>query len=287
VDQTRARIALRRGLVRLSARRDPRLRPWSGVDADVPRPYIALCNVCGWHGEDFEGPRHSERATCPHCGSIARDRFLHHCFQARTRYRRDLRVLETSPRLGDEYRTVMRERVDYLCSDFDLRAHRADLQVDLQDMELPDESLDVVLTSHVLEHVPDTDRALKELFRVLRPGGHLVLLVPITQGKTAPPAEPEYHSDDTLVYWRFGLDLTERLRGAGFRTTVLVPADFRRRAATGDAAYELEYRECDIPAIVAAADPADLTVVASDRTARRLAFEPSYMFIAWEGVKPR
>ena len=283
---TRARIAVRRALVDLDGRRDARRRPWQDAEPPGVVTYIARCNICGWHGDAFEGPFHSERATCPNCGSIARDRFLHHCFQVRTRYRKDLRVLETSPRLGDRNRDEMRSRLDYRCSDFDLKAHRGDLQLDLQDIDLPDASLDVVLSSHVLEHVPDTDAALRELRRVLRPGGSLILLLPMQQGTTAPPTEPEFHDDHTPVFWRFGFDLTDRIRDVGFTTTVLVTADFQRRVVAGDDDFELRYPECDIPDLVRSARAGDLTVVADDRTARRLGFEPSYMFIAWECVTP-
>ncbi|MDX6698765.1 MAG: hypothetical protein QOE65_2162 [Solirubrobacteraceae bacterium] len=41
------------------------------------------------------------------------------------------------------------------------------------------------------------------------------ILVPVVQGVTAPPPEPEYHEDNTLVHWRFGPDLTARPRGHG------------------------------------------------------------------------
>lgn len=59
-------------------------------------------------------------ADCPLCGSIARDRFLLHCFLSRVEYRRGLRVLETSPRMGAGYRELMRRFFDYTASDFDL-----------------------------------------------------------------------------------------------------------------------------------------------------------------------
>ena len=73
---------------------------------------------------------------------------------------RDARVIETSPRLGGDYREYMRRWFSYRTSDFDLSAHRGDIQLDLQQIDLPDASVDVVLTPHVLEHVPDTDKAL-------------------------------------------------------------------------------------------------------------------------------
>ena len=62
-------------------------------------------------------------------------------------------------------------------SDYDLRAHEGNLQLDLQSIDLPDSSVDVVMCAHVLEHVPDTDKALGELRRVIRPGGIALLSV--------------------------------------------------------------------------------------------------------------
>ena len=54
------------------------------------------------------------------------------------------RVLETSPRMGVEYRESMRAWFRYRASDFDERLHVADLRIDLQDIDLPDRSLDLV-----------------------------------------------------------------------------------------------------------------------------------------------
>ena len=253
--------------------------------ADLARGGARECNICGWRSTAFEGGAHSESAVCPSCNSISRDRFLYYCFTHRTQPRRKMRVLETSPRLGPAYRRGMKERFDYLCSDFDGHAHRADLQVDLQAIDLPDESLDVVLTPHVLEHVPDTDKALAELRRVLRPGGKMFIQVPLLQGKTSVPAEPEHHGDNTLVYWRFGWDLTDKIRGHGFDCTVLVLEDLRRRCVEGRSDWEARSPEFDIESIVSNARPGDLTAVADESAAGRHGFEPSYMFVTWECTK--
>lgn len=274
-----------RAVIRGLQRGAPWLRPWTTTRLHGTGGYARICNICDWHGSAFDGGAHSESAVCPSCNSIARDRFLHHCFLQRTRCSGGMRVLETSPRLGEPYRSLMRRRFDYLCSDFDDRSHRGDLHLDLQSIELPDASLDVVLTPHVLEHVPDTDRALAELWRVLRPGGKVFLQIPLLQGTTSVPAEPEYHGNDTLVYWRFGWDLTDKVRGLGFVSTILVPEDFRRRCLEGRADWETRSSEFDVDSIVSDARPEDLTSVADDPTAQRHGFEPSYMFATWECVR--
>ena len=261
--------------------------PWApATAAELAAP--AWCNVCRWTGPAFEGPAHCEAARCPTCGSIARDRFLFWCFTRRTPLRRGLRVLETSPRMGDEYRRAMASWFDYRSSDYDERAHRAALRLDLQDLDLPDASVDVLLTPHVLEHVPDTDRALAEVARVLAPRGRMYLQVPVLQGRTAPPGAPEFHGDDTPVFWRFGYDLTARLRDHGFTATALVPeawADLVRGGATAWPDGEVS-PEFDVASMLAGCDAADLTCVADRAEAARIGAVPAYMHVTWEAVKP-
>jgi hypothetical protein len=247
-----------------------------------PRSAGTWCNICGWAGDGFEGDAHSESARCPICGSIARDRFLFWCFTSRTPLNRKLRVLETSPRLGHGYRTAMRRWFSYRSSDFDLGAHLADIALDLQQIDLPDNSIDVLLTPHVLEHVPDTRLALSEIHRILSPGGRMYLQVPLLQGTTAPPLEPEFHADNTKVYWRFGWDLTTVLRDSGFAVRVLVPSEFARELerTTTDAADQSG--EFDLGGIRRDVVHADLEPVLTDRQARLLGTLPCHQFVVWE-----
>jgi SAM-dependent methyltransferase len=248
---------------------------------------LARCNICRWYGAAFDGPAHCEFAACPRCGSVARDRFLFRCLVARTPPALGLRVLETSPRLGAEYRRAMSRWFEYRCSDYDERAHRGTIRLDLQAMDLADGSVDVLLSPHVLEHVPDTDRALAELHRVLAPGGRLYLQVPVLQGTTTAPREPEFHGDDTPVFWRFGFDLTDRLRAAGLRSSVLVTRRWADLAVQGASAWPgtVVAGEFDVPSMLAGVRPADLAVVAVDAEAAQLGIEPAYMFVTWECVR--
>jgi len=245
----------------------------------------AVCNICGWSGAAFLGGAHVESATCPQCGSVARDRFLLWCAATRGGLRKQPRVLETSPRMGDEYRELMRRHFQYRASDFDLGAHRADIQIDLQQIALPDASLDVVLTPHVLEHVPDTVSALSELHRVLAPGGRVYLQVPLLRGVTAAPSTPEFHADNTPVFWNFGWDLTAMLRTAGFTTTALVTAEFARVLRSEAPLPAPDGDIFDVADMVRHARPGDLTVVATDRQAAAMGWLPAQQFVTWECVR--
>ena len=246
------------------------------------------CLICGWTGTGFEPPHgHVEGNRCPRCGSIGRDRFLVHSMGARVAWRPGLRYLETSPRLGDDYRAAMGRWFDYTTSDYDERAHRGSIKLDLQAIDLPDASFDVVCTAHVLEHVPETDKALAELHRIVAPGGWLLLQVPVLQARTAPPTEPEFHGDDTPVFWRFGFDLTSRLRAQGFEVELLVTDELRDLVAAGATRW---YAGCspefDADALIAGAIGDDLVGVASRSLAARSGFEPAYMFCTWACRKP-
>jgi Methyltransferase domain len=259
--------------------------PWAPDRPEV-RAAPAACNLCRWHGDAFLGEAHPEAAACPRCGSMARDRFLFWCFVRRTPPALGMRVLETSPRPGADYRRAMRRWFDYRCSD-DERARRGTLHVDLQAIEPADRSVDVLLARHVLEHVPDTERALTEIWRILAPGGRMYLQVPVLQGTTAPPAGPELHRDDTGVFWRFGYDLTPRLRAAGFATTALVTRTWSELAASGATRWPggAVASEFDVASMLAGVRCADLTVVAEDADAARLGAVPAYMFLTWECIK--
>jgi SAM-dependent methyltransferase len=275
--------AIKRPVVRLVRRvmatwtRRP-LPPWTETVAGTD----SHCTICGWHGVAFLGGNHAESATCPRCRSVARDRFLVHCLARRVPYRAGLRLLETSPRLGDHYRLAMRRWFDYLASDYDERGHRGAMRIDLQAIDLADESIDVVLTPHVLEHVPDTDRAIDELHRILSNGGWLILQVPVLQGHTAPPVHPEFHDDDTPVWWRFGFDLTQRLRSHGFAVELLCTEALRAVIDSGATRWPDDVSpEFDVEDMLTGVIPDDLVVIADDAESSRSGFEPGYMFFTW------
>jgi SAM-dependent methyltransferase len=108
---------------------------------------------------------------------------------------------------------------------------------DLTHLTYPDDSLDLVLTSETLEHVPDLATALEEIGRVLVPGGHHIFTVPQLPGSAQTFARIVTRSDGTLdhraprichpggdvgypVFTEFGADLPEILRKAGFEVNV-------------------------------------------------------------------
>jgi hypothetical protein len=274
--------------IRETRRRRPlhlRLREWSPILAADVQESSAFCTVCRWRGQRFIGDHHSESGVCPRCKSVARDRFLHLARLQRIKHKPGMRVLETSPRLGIGYRRALRKSVTYVASDFDDNLHRGDITLDLEAMNLTDESVDLILSAHVLEHLRNPVVALAEMFRVLSPGGELLLQVPLHQTATSAPPTAEFHADNTPVFWRFGFDLTDLLRATGFKVSLLVTEDMYRRVSAPDQHSADDDPDVDVSGITQKAPIHDLSILASADLARAAWLEPSYMFWVWHARK--
>jgi SAM-dependent methyltransferase len=107
---------------------------------------------------------------------------------------------------------------DYVTTDWTRSVHAgaraADIIAPLDDLPIENASVDTVLCTQVLEHVESPAAVLAELNRVLRPGGHLWLTVPLVW----PLHEEPY---DFFRYTPFSLD--SLLRGAGFSDVDIAP----------------------------------------------------------------
>ncbi len=96
------------------------------------------------------------------------------------------------------------------------------VRMDITDIPVPTSSVDVVLCSHVLEHIPEDERALLEIRRILRPSGWAVLLVPIGGAKTDEDASITDPQERTTRFGQhdhvriYGMDLVGKLERAGF-----------------------------------------------------------------------
>jgi hypothetical protein len=103
---------------------------------------------------------------------------------------------------------------------------------------------------------------------------------------TKVPDEPEYHGDNTLVHFRFGWDLTDRIRSHGFACDTLVTQELHDAAAAGTCPWTHDGPDCDVEDLMAGADAAAMTVIASTEDAERHGFRPPYQFITFHCHKP-
>jgi SAM-dependent methyltransferase len=82
----------------------------------------------------------------------------------------------------------------------DSQSAEADIIASALHLPLEDESFDTVVSTELLEHVPDPQRALREMFRVLKPTGHLILSAPMYWPRHEVPHDYFRYSYDGLLH---------------------------------------------------------------------------------------
>lgn len=186
------------------------------------------CPVCDTHLRRLlpTGNPVREDAECPICLSRERHRLMWLYLRDRT----DLldgkpkRLLHVAPEMGLGRRFQQAPNVDYLSGD--LNSPDAMVKMDVTDIQYPENSFDVIFCSHVLEHVPNDRKAMRELYRVLKPGGWAMLQVPIARKTTFEDAGVTTEAERLRVFGQedhvriYGEDYVDRLEEAGFDVTM-------------------------------------------------------------------
>lgn len=166
-----------------------------------------------------------ERFACPHCGSTDRERHLRLFF--------DRLGLLDSIRGGAILHVAPEVKLGELMRDYDLSLYvKGDLlptdpsiqQLDLEGLPFQDETFDMVLCNHILEHVTNPTAALHEVCRVLKRGGRFVCQTPFASRLSKTFQDPLLQSEsDRLFFYGqedhvrlFGLDIERLIVGAGF-----------------------------------------------------------------------
>ena len=104
------------------------------------------------------------------------------------------------------------------------------LRIDATDIPFDDESFDVVISSHVLDAIPDDLRAISEIYRILKTGGWTLVAIPI-YGEQTFEAEVSDEGESKRLYGTphkarlNGLDVRDKLADAGFAVEIFTIDD--------------------------------------------------------------
>lgn len=165
-----------------------------------------------------------DNVLSPSTLSLERHRLLWLYLQNETDFfTKPYKVLHFAPEQAFYKRFREMSNLDYVTTD--LNSPLADVKADICNLPFKDNEFDVILCNHVLEHIPDDIKAMKELFRVLKPGGFGVFQIPqdLNRERT--------FEDDTIIDKKerakifgqydhvriYGRDYFDKLRSIGFK----------------------------------------------------------------------
>jgi SAM-dependent methyltransferase len=181
------------------------------------------CPICGkgsprWVSLGFSQP------LCPHCLASDRNRLISLYLDNELDFgTKPLRVLHFAPEHCFLRRFAEVPNVNYIAADID--PPKGGVRIDITDIPLDADSIDLIICSHVLEHIDDDAKAMSELRRVLSPGGTALIMCPVyrdhpTTFEDATIVRPEDRlaafgqTDHVRLY---GADFGTRLERAGFQ----------------------------------------------------------------------
>ncbi len=179
-------------------------------------------------------------AQCPKCGSGERQRLLYFYLINTLDFfsLKGIKFLDIAP--DDFLWDKIFSKADIEYTSVDITPARNPSQImDITELKFEDNSFDAIICLHVLEHIVEDIKAMRELYRVLAPGGWAILQVPIWAFETI--EVPEATRDQYLELYghsdhvrRYGFDYIDRLEKVGFDVKVdqfsrKLTTDFRQQ----------------------------------------------------------
>ena len=190
------------------------------------------CPLCGCQRRKFlpygyVTPR--ENALCPNCLSLERHRLLWLWLVRESDIGRGAMALPKMLHIAPEVALMRKFKKMYASTPdryvtADLESPLADMHFDVQQIPLEAESFDAIICNHIMEHVEDDGKALRELYRIMRRGGWGVILSPVEleREKTFEDDTITDPVERTRIFGQYdhrriyGRDYAARLREAGF-----------------------------------------------------------------------
>lgn len=181
------------------------------------KPYKAIFTI---KGEQIDN--HTENAVCPICGSDIRQRLALMFLKNNTYlFKSRIKLLHFAPEEGIYNFLKKQKNVEYIMCDINPTHYAKAIKIDITDIQFGDGSFDAFIAMHVLEHVKDDVRAMKELYRILKPDGWGLFAVPISGETTFEAGELDAVRRERIYgiaehFRMYGLDFISKLSDAGF-----------------------------------------------------------------------
>lgn len=195
----------------------------------LAKRYCPVCEYRGWFTAYGKPTRIDAR--CPNCRSLERHRLLWSWYKSK-KITFDQPILHFAAQSGGEkvfQKQWRKEYQNYKTADL---FKNADVVVNIEQIDLPDESVGTVICNHVLEHVNDK-KAIAEVHRILKPDGLFIVSVPLIEGWSSTCENEDIVTKDEKVlhfgqgdHLRFyGRDFRDRLQSGGFNNISEITAE--------------------------------------------------------------
>ena len=190
------------------------------------RGHNVYCPVCEVGYKKFLPGGENNRANvkCPGCGTLERHRLLWLFLTQKIKIaEREILLLDIAPDQTLQKKFNVFKNINYVSIDID--SVFAMRKMDLTNLSFDDNSFDAVLCYHVLEHIEDDKKALKEIYRVMKNGAWAILQSPVDLNKeyTYEDSNIKSEEDRLKIFGQkdhvriYGKDYVDRLRNPGFK----------------------------------------------------------------------
>lgn len=175
----------------------------------------------------YSGRAKRDNVLCPGSLSLERHRLLWLYLKNKTDFfTKKRKMLHIAPEQCFYKLFKAMPNLDYTTGDYN--SPIADIHFDLHHAPFDDNTFDVIFCNHVLEHVVDANQCMRELYRIMKPGGFGIFQIPqdVNRYQTYEDKSITSERDREIHFWQkdhvrlFGLDYKDKLAAAGFKVVV-------------------------------------------------------------------
>lgn len=201
---------------------------------------MPYCNLCHTTSNQFTTYCGRLNVGCPNCNSAERQRFTGFYFKNWTKALNELnelnelnglKVLHLAPELS-LFQLFKKHNCDYISGDIEPSKYKNfnTIFVNATKMSFIDNYFDIIYASHILEHIVDDTKAINEMYRVLKPGGKLIVFIPqncklektYEDFSITKPEDRLKHYGQRDHVRIYGIDFDLRLKSAGFKVVGVI-----------------------------------------------------------------
>ena len=197
------------------------------------------CNCCGKSFRRMLPKGDRSNAECPYCGALERTRLLLHYLERTDTFvqakddtsKPKQKVLHFAPE-PSLFKRFSQLEMEYI--DADINPANASHVVDITNIGYEDDYFDYIICSHVIAHVPNEDKAITELHRVLSPEGRAIVMTYINPDSfetidhewiNTPELRKQHYGEPDCLRLHGG-DFAKRLANGGFKVNQI---DYRNQ----------------------------------------------------------